>query len=288
GIDRVAEYAERFGVYERMNPVLAASLGSDETTLFKMVAAYAMFANGGEQVEPTLVDRVQDRYGNTVYLHDNRQCPDCATANLPDGQAPQVISNRTRVMNEVTAYQLTSMMRGVVERGTAAGSVNLPAQIAGKTGTTNDSKDVWFVGFSSNIVAGCYIGYDQPRSMGRGASGGGMCGPVFNRFMREAIAEFGAPNFTVPNGCQFINIDRFTGARLSGDASGDNVVSECFRAGEEPVFGITYDGGFAMASDLPLYDEVPRATREVTTSTGETATVGDRATFGTMSTGGLY
>ena len=288
GIERVAEYAERFGVYDRMNPVLAASLGSDETTLFKMVAAYAMFANGGERVEPTLVDRVQDRYGNTVYLHDNRQCPDCATANLPEGQAPQVISNRTRVMNEVTAYQLTSMMRGVVERGTAAGSVNLPAQIAGKTGTTNDSKDVWFVGFSSNIVAGCYIGYDQPRSMGRGASGGGMCGPVFNRFMREAIAEFGAPNFTVPSGCQFINIDRFTGARLSGDASGDNVVSECFRAGEEPVFGITYDGGFAMASDLPLYDEVPRATREVTTSTGETATVGDRATFGTMSTGGLY
>lgn len=288
GIDRVAEYAERFGVYDRMNPVLAASLGSDETTLFKMVAAYAMFANGGERVEPTLVDRVQDRLGNTVYLHDNRQCPDCANPNLPSGQAPEIVSNRTRVMNEVTAYQLTSMMQGVVDRGTASGSVNLPAQIAGKTGTTNDSKDVWFVGFSSNVVAGCYIGYDTPRSLGRGASGGGMCGPVFNRFMREAIDEFGAPNFRIPSGCQFIKIDRFSGARLSNDASGDNVVSECFRAGEEPVFGITYDGGFAMSADLPLYDEVPRASREVTTSSGGTATVGDRATFGTLSTGGLY
>lgn len=288
GIERVAEYAERFGVYERMNPVLAASLGSDETTLFKMVAAYAMFANGGERVEPTLVDRVQDRYGNTVYLHDDRQCPDCADLNLPAGQAPDIISNRTRVMNEVTAYQLTSMMQGVVERGTAAGSVNLPAQIAGKTGTTNDSKDVWFVGFSSNIVAGCYIGYDTPRSLGRGASGGGMCGPVFNRFMREAIASYGAPNFAVPSNCQFIKIDRFTGARLPNDASGENVVAECFRAGEEPVFGIMYDGGFAMAADLPLYDEVPRVSREVTTSSGGTATVGDRATFGTLSSGGLY
>ncbi|MBR2575572.1 MAG: PBP1A family penicillin-binding protein [Loktanella sp.] len=288
GIDRVAEYAERFGVYDRMNPVLAASLGSDETTLFKMVAAYAMFANGGERVAPTLVDRVQDRFGNTVYLHDDRQCPDCANLTLPAGQAPLILSNRTRVMNEVTAYQLTSMMQGVVERGTAAGSVNLPAQIAGKTGTTNDSKDVWFVGFSSNIVAGCYIGYDNPRSLGSGASGGGMCGPVFNRFMAEAIDVFGAPPFRVPDQCQFINIDRFSGARLPDDAVGDNVVAECFRAGEEPVFGIMYDGGFAMAADLPLYDEVPRSQREVTTSTGDTATVGDRATFGTLSTGGLY
>jgi penicillin-binding protein 1A len=115
-----------------------------------------------------------------------------------------------------------------------------------------------------------------------------MCGPVFNRFMREAIETYGAPDFTVPTGCEFIKIDRFTGARLPNEASGDTVVSECFRAGEEPVFGITYDGGFAMAADLPLYDEVPRVSREVTTSSGGTATVGDRATFGTLSSGGLY
>ena len=115
-----------------------------------------------------------------------------------------------------------------------------------------------------------------------------MCGPVFNRFMAEAIDVFGAPPFRVPDQCQFINIDRFSGARLPDDAVGDNVVAECFRAGEEPVFGIMYDGGFAMAADLPLYDEVPRSQREVTTSTGDTATVGDRATFGTLSTGGLY
>ena len=288
GIGTVARYAERFGVYDRMNPVLSASLGSNETTLFKMVAAYAMFANGGERVEPTLVDRVQDRYGNTVYRHDQRTCLDCDQANLPAGEAPQIQSNRDRVMNEITAYQLTSMMRGVVERGTASRTVNLSVPIAGKTGTTNDAKDVWFIGFSSNIVAGCYMGYDNPRSLGRGASGGGFCGPVFTRFMTEAIEKYGSGQFRTPEACQFINIDRFSGGRLPPDASGENVVRECFRPGEEPLFGIMFDGGFAMSADLPLFDNVPSQQRQVTTSTGETATVGDRAKFGTLSSGGLY
>jgi penicillin-binding protein 1A len=286
GMGTVAEYAERFGVYEDMNQVLAAALGSDETTLYRMVAAYAMFANGGERVEPTLVDRVQDRYGNTVYRHDQSSCPDCSIIDLRRGQAPQVNADRDRIMNAVTAYQLTSMMEGVVTRGTARG-IDLPVPIAGKTGTTNEAKDVWFVGYSSNIAAGCYIGYDTPRSMG-GASGGGMCAPVFEEFMRAAIDRFGGGPFEVPVGCRFINIDRFTGARLPDSASGGNVVAECFREGEEPVFGITFDGGFAMSGDLPLVAEVRASSRNVTTSTGDTATVGPRASFGTLSSGGLY
>jgi penicillin-binding protein 1A len=286
GMDTVAEYAERFGVYENMNRVLAASLGSDETTLYRMVAAYAMFANGGERVEPTLVDRVQDRYGNTVYRHDQSTCPDCSVIDLRRGMAPNVVTDRDRIMNAVTAYQLTSMMEGVVQRGTARG-IDLSVPIAGKTGTTNDAKDVWFVGFSSNIAAGCYIGYDTPRSMG-GASGGGVCAPVFEEFMRAAIDRFGGGAFEVPAGCRFINIDRFTGARLPDSAAGDNVVAECFREGEEPIFGITFDGGFAMAADLPLVEEVRASSRNVTTATGDTATVGPNASFGTLSSGGLY
>jgi len=287
GMDVIAGYAERFGVYDRLNQVLASALGADETTLMKVVSAYAMFANGGERVEPTLVDRVQDRYGNTVFRHDKRTCENCDQA-LPAGAAPLITSNRERVMNEVTAYQLTSMMRGVVERGTAQSAINLPVPIAGKTGTTNDAKDVWFVGFSSNIVAGCYIGYDNPRSLGKRASGGGICGPVFQNFMSKAVGRFGGGGFSVPKECQFIKIDRFTGARLPDAASGDNVIAECFREGELPVFGITFDGGFAMAGDLPLFDEVQTGTRQVTTSTGNTATVGPRATFGSLSSGGLY
>ena len=288
GMDVVGAYAEKFGVYQKLQPVLANALGSQETTLFKMVAAYAMFANGGERVEPTLVDRVQDRYGKTVYRHDERICEDCSDLNLPLGQAPRISSTRERVMNEITAYQLTSMMEGVVQRGSASKTVNLPVPIAGKTGTTNDAKDVWFIGFSSNIVAGCYIGYDNPRSLGEGAYGGGMCGPVFNQFMTQAIKTYGGGKFNVPNDCQFIKIDRFSGARLPDSASGDNVIAECFRPGEEPVFGITFDGGFGMAADLPLFDVVPRATRSVKSSSGGTAQVGPKASFGSLSSGGLY
>lgn len=289
GMDVVADYAERFGVYDNMGTFLANALGSEETTLYRMVAAYAMFANGGERVQPTLVDRVQDRYGKTIYRHDERYCFDCELASLDPGFAPKIVSNRERVMNEVTAYQLTSMLRGVVDRGTASRTVNLSVPTAGKTGTTNDAKDVWFVGFTSNIVAGCYIGYDQPRSLGRGASGGGMCGPVFQRFMEEATQKYGGGPFEVPTNGRFIKIDRFTGARLADDATGDAVVAEFFRNGEEPVFGLMFDGGFAMGENLPLVQEVQNAPRaQVTTTTGETIEVGPNANFGTLSSGGLY
>ncbi|WP_299783495.1 penicillin-binding protein 1A [uncultured Roseobacter sp.] len=289
GMDVVADYAERFGVYDNMGTFLANSLGSEETTLYQMVAAYAMFANGGERVQPTLVDRVQDRYGKTIYRHDERLCYDCAQPSLEPGLPPKVISNREQVMDAITAYQLTSMMRGVVDRGTAAAHVKLPVPTAGKTGTTNDAKDVWFVGFTSNIVAGCYIGYDQPRSLGRSAYGGTMCGPVFQEFMEEATKKYGGGPFEVPPGGRFIKIDRFTGARLDDSATGASVVAEYFREGEQPIFGITYDGGFAMGQNLPLFKEVgTRQTQQVTTSTGDTATVGPKADFGTLSSGGLY
>jgi penicillin-binding protein 1A len=288
GMDTVARYAERFGVYEDMGRYLANALGSDETTLYRMVAAYAMFANGGERVEPTLVDRIQDRYGRTIYRHDQRDCIDCDAATLPRGQGPRIVSDRRRVMDDITAYQLTSMMQGVVERGTAARTVNLPVPTAGKTGTTNEARDVWFVGFTSTLVAGCYIGYDQPRPLGRGASGGAFCGPVFQEFMTEAVEKYGGEAFEVPEGGRFIKIDRYSGARLPDDASGENVVAEYFREGEEPVFGVAYDGGFAVGSDFDRIAPGEDSSREVTTSTGDSGTVGPRASFGSMSSGGLY
>ena len=292
GMQTVAGYAERFGVYDRMDPFLANALGAQETTLFKMVAAYSMFANGGERVEPTLVDRVQDRFGKTIYRHDTRICDDCQTADIARGQGVTITSNRERVMNAITAYQLTSMMVGVVQRGTAKG-INLPVPVAGKTGTTNDSKDVWFIGYTSNIAAGCYIGYDQPRTMA-GASGGGFCGPVFEAFMKTAIKKYGGGEFKVPPGGYFINIDRFTGLPVPGAQPGDNVVAEYFREGEEPLFGLgaLVDGGFAMGSNLPLfaYGETDGgdSSATVTNADGETVVVPKKADFGTVSSGGLY
>jgi penicillin-binding protein 1A len=309
GMETVARYAERFGVYDELQPYLANSLGSQETTLYRIVAAYAMFANGGERVEPTLVDRVQDRFGATVYRHDQRICQDCLLSELQDGRAPRIVSNRERVIDAITAYQITSMMRGVVQRGTAAGSVGnagLGVPLAGKTGTTNDARDVWFVGFSNTIVAGCYIGFDTPRSLGRGASGGGMCGPVFAQFMREAIAEYGGGEFEVPPGGHFYPIDRYSGQRLESGASGPDVVMEYFRDGEEPFFGMLsiVDGGFGMGSNLPMFirgqepgtgggeivdgDPLPPTDSTVETSTGGTARVPLGTGFGELTSGGLY
>ncbi|GGA09244.1 penicillin-binding protein 1A [Amylibacter cionae] len=291
GMNVVADYAERFGVYDDMGEYLANALGSQETTLFKMVAAYAMFANGGERVEPTLVDRVQDRWGKTIYRHDKRDCEGCELASLEEGVSPRIVSNRERVMDAVTAYQLTSMMRGVVERGTASGTVKLGVPVAGKTGTTNDAKDVWFVGFTPNIVAGCYLGYDRPRALGRGASGGGMCGPVFNSFMKKAIKLYGSSDFEVPPNTRFIKFDRYSGARLPPDATGPNVVSELFRMGEEPEYGMfsIIDGGFAMGEDLQLYGRGEDDSETViTTSTGQQKVIPPKASFGSLSSGGLY
>ena len=289
GMDTIATYADKFGVYDKMKPYLAASLGSEETTLYKIVSAYAMFANGGERVMPTLVDRVQDRNGRTVFLHDKRSCEDCKRPDLIAGWLPEIFSNRERVMDQVTAYQLTSMMEGVVERGTARRTVNLPVPVAGKTGTTNEAKDVWFVGFTSNIVAGCYMGMDQPEPLGRGAGGGGMCGPVFNRFMEVAIERYGAGEFEVPENGTFINIDRFTGVRLEEDSEGDHVVAEFFRDGSEPIFGVAFDGGFQVSGNMPLFklgetDEI----QQVITSSGRKITVAPQASFGSLSSGGLY
>ena len=301
GMDVVAGYAERFGVYDRLDPFLANSLGAQETTLFRMVAAYAMFANGGERVEPTLVDRVQDRWGRTVYRHDQRQCIECGEPDLPAGQAPWIASQRQRVMDPVTAYQLTTMLQGVVQRGTAR-RVRLPVPVAGKTGTTNDSRDVWFVGYTSTIVAGCYIGYDRPRSLGRGASGGGTCAPVFSEFMQSAIEEYGGGEFAVPPGGRFMRISRTTGERLPDGATGDDVVAEYFRDGEEPVFGIDalIDGGFAMGASLPVFAPDAAEVTDLFTSDGTQidipapAPAGDPnllqqgSSFGTLSAGGLY
>jgi len=294
GMQTVAGYAERFGVYDRLGPFLANALGAQETTLFKMVAAYAMFANGGERVEPTLVDRVQDRFGKTIYRHDQRVCENCADPDLATGQGVTIDTNRERVMNAITAYQLTSMMEGVVKRGSAS-RLNLPVPIAGKTGTTNDAKDVWFIGYSSNIVAGCYIGFDQPRTLGESAFGGTLCVPVFQDFMEDAIKKYGGGQFKVPPGGYFRKIDRYSGMPLPEDATGDNVVAEYFREGEDALIGLglVVDGGFAMGENLPIFaygegeGEVDQG-KTVTNSEGESVVVPKKADFGTVSSGGLY
>ncbi len=294
GMPTVASYAERFGVYDEMPDILSYSLGAGETTLFKMVASYAQFANGGLQVEPTLVDRVQNRYGETIYRHDRRYCENCGPSASGTPVPATVVNNSNRVMDAVTAYQLTSMMQGVVARGTARRTVGpLGVPIAGKTGTTNEAKDVWFIGFTPEIVAGCYIGMDTPEPLGRGASGGAMCGPVFTEFMETALKNHGSFTFPRPPDTVLVNIDRYSGARVEDGASGQEVVAELFRAGEEPDYGFYggfIDGGFAMGADLLLYTRKETTTITVTDSDGRSQDkeVLAKPSFGSLSSGGLY
>ncbi|MEO1611156.1 MAG: penicillin-binding protein 1A [Pseudomonadota bacterium] len=233
GMDRVADYAERFGVYDDMPAHLSYSLGAGETTLYRMVAAYGMFANGGRRVAPTLVDRVQNRWGETVYKHDQRLCDDCV-APAPSAEEPWPVPVARRIMDRVTAFQLVSMMEGVASRGTAARLSSLGVPVAGKTGTTNEGKDAWFVGFTPNLVAGCFVGYDNPKPMGKGGTGGGMCAPIFEDFMRDALKIRKPGQFERPPDVVYAKVDLYSGERLPDDASGGGIISEAFREGQAP------------------------------------------------------
>ena len=170
GMPLIGEYAKRFGVYDELPNYLSYALGAGETTVMRMVTAYSMFANGGRRVKPTLIDRIQDRYGHTIFKHDARECRGCdAPGGWKNQPEPQLVDRREQVLDPMTAYQITSMMEGVVQAGTATVMSEVGKPIAGKTGTTNDEKDAWFIGFSPDLVVGIYIGYDKPRNLGRAA-----------------------------------------------------------------------------------------------------------------------
>jgi penicillin-binding protein 1A len=293
GMETVAKYAEQFGIYDEMPHLLSYSLGAGETTLYRMVTAYAEIANGGLKVEPTLVDRVQDRYGKTIYRHDQRPCEGCAADDLLDSPQPRVHSDSERIMDAITAYQVTSMLQGAVSRGTSAGSVGqLRLNLAGKTGTTNEAKDVWYIGYSPRIVAGCYMGYDDPRPLGESAFGGTLCAPIFVEFIKKAMEGQGPVAWAVPPGGTFIKIDRHTGQRLPDYAEGSNVQAEYIRDGQELLvggYGQTVDGGWKMGADVPLFDSVRSSPQiERVTVRGQSRALPSNPSLGSMSSGGLY
>ncbi|MDF1634864.1 penicillin-binding protein 1A [Mycoplana sp. MJR14] len=262
GMNLVAEYAERFGVYDKMNPVLAMSLGSGETTVLRMVSAYSVLANGGKQIKPSLIDRIQDRYGKTIYSHEERTCEGCNAADWENQEEPTVIDNREQVLDPMTAYQITSMMEGVVTRGTAAGKIKLDRQVAGKTGTTNDEKDAWFVGYTPDLVAGLYIGFDNPAPLGRGATGGSLSAPLFNDFMQAATEGTQPTKFLVPEGMQMIAVDRKTGmAAVEGDP---DTIMEAFKPGTGPADVFSVIGGEEFMEPEEILRNSPQANQAVT------------------------
>jgi penicillin-binding protein 1A len=232
GMPLIAEYAKRFGVYDDLPPYLSFALGAGETTTLRMTAAYSMFANGGRRIKPTMIDRIQDRYGHTIYKHDQRECRGCDAERWANQPEPTLIDRREQVIDSMTAYQITSMMEGVVQRGTATTVREVGKPIAGKTGTTNDEKDVWFVGFSPDIAVGVYIGYDKPKPLGRGATGGQVAAPIVRDFFKVALADKPAVPFRVPAGIKLIRIDPKSGMRAGAGA--ERVILEAFKPGTAP------------------------------------------------------
>ncbi|MGN6284848.1 MAG: penicillin-binding protein 1A [Afipia sp.] len=234
GMPLIGEYAKRFGVYDELPNYLSYALGAGETTVMRMVTAYSMFANGGKRVKPTLIDRIQDRYGHTIYRHDQRECRGCdAPGGWKDQPEPVLIDRREQVLDSMTAYQITSMMESVVQRGTATVVRDVGKPIAGKTGTTNDEKDAWFIGFSPDLVVGVYIGYDKPRNLGRGGTGGHLAAPIARDFLKMALADKPAVPFKIPAGIKLIRVDLKTGMR-AGPGSGGQTILEAFKPGTAP------------------------------------------------------
>ncbi|MHA1559323.1 MAG: penicillin-binding protein 1A [Alphaproteobacteria bacterium] len=260
GMPLVAEYAERFGIYDDLLPVLAMALGSGETTVMRMVAGYSVLANGGRAVTPTLIDRVQDREGTTIFQHDERICAECVDGDWTGQGEPIIQDNRAQVLDPMTAYQITSMLEGVVERGTATTVRAVERPVAGKTGTTNDYRDAWFIGYSAELVVGVYIGYDTPDNLGTGNTGGVLAAPVFTEFMSIALADEPPTPFSVPPGMQLYPIDRGTGLRVAADGGG-NVFLEAFKPGTSPPDNFSIIG-FVDALGEPLIVD-PNADRAV-------------------------
>ncbi|MER2267675.1 penicillin-binding protein 1A [Methylobacterium oxalidis] len=233
GMPLIAEYARRFGVYDDMLPVLPMSLGAGETTVMRMVTAYSMLANGGRRIRPTLIDRIQDRTGETIYRHDNRKCVGCDAEKWSGQDEPKLVDDSEQVLDPLTAYQMVSIMEGVVQRGTATILKQIGKPLAGKTGTTNDAKDAWFVGFSPDLAVGVYLGFDKPRSLGDRATGGGLAAPIVLDFLKNALKDKPPTPFRVPPGVKLIRVNVASGMR-AGSGEGGGTILEAFKPGTAP------------------------------------------------------
>ncbi|MGY3345017.1 penicillin-binding protein 1A [Bradyrhizobium sp. USDA 4472] len=236
GMPLIGEYARRFGVYDELPNYLSYALGAGETTAMRMVTAYSMLANGGRRVKPTLIDRIQDRYGHTIFKHDQRECRGCdAPGGWKNQPEPQLIDRREQVLDSMTAYQITELLEGVVQAGTATVVREVGKPIAGKTGTTNEAKDAWFVGFSPDIAVAIYMGYDKPRSLGRGnaATGGHLSAPIARDFFKLALADKPAVPFKVPAGIKLVRVVAKTGMRAGPGETGGTIL-EAFKPGTAP------------------------------------------------------
>ena len=253
GMPLIVEYAKRFGVYDNLPPFLSMSIGAGETTVLRMITAYSMFANGGKRIKATLIDRIQDRWGNTIYKHDERLCEGCDAATWNNQPEPRLIDKREQVIDPLSAYQVTSILEGVIQRGTGIAIKEVGKHLAGKTGTTNDAKDLWFVGYSPNLAFGVFMGYDKPRSLGGKAQAALYTAPIFRDFMTMALKDTPDTPFRIPPGIKLISINLHSGMR----ATGPGTIMEAFKPGTGPPD--TYGGWGGESAETSSRSEGERS-----------------------------
>ena len=231
GMNKILQTARDFRIDKYMDENLSMSLGAGLVSLIDITNAYAMIVNGGKVIKPTLILSVSDKNGKQIINNENKICESCIQNNQKlDYEIPQILNNQEIILDDRIAYQITSMLNGVVLRGTGKKISSLNTPIAGKTGTTNDNKDAWFIGFSPDIAVGVYIGHDNPKSLGYGQTGSEVAVPIFKNFMKEANININKTPFRIPSGLSFVKIDPKSGLPTS-DLNG---ILEPFILGTEP------------------------------------------------------
>ncbi len=233
GMEKVAEYAERFGIVRSLKQTLSMSLGAGETTLIDLTNAYATLVNGCRRIEPTMIDRIQDRHGLTIFRHDDRTCEQCRATYWVDQPVPDVPDTRESIADPASCYQVVSMLQGVVQRGTGRRIAKVGKPLAGKTGTTNRSLDTWFVGFAPDLAVGVFVGFDDPRTLGRKETGSSVAAPIFRDFMADALEGKPTIDFRVPPGVRLVRVRASDGQLARPDDA--RVILEAFKPGTEPT-----------------------------------------------------
>jgi penicillin-binding protein 1A len=257
GMDKISDFAGRFGLIDNMPEQLAMSLGAGETTLLKLTTGYAMLVNGGKKIRPTLIDRIQDRHGRKVFSHDLRNCRDCLASFWTTQPVPVLPDLREQLSDPASAYQIVSMLKGVIERGTGRSVRSVGKPLGGKTGTTNKSVDAWFIGFSPDLAVGVFTGFDNPRSLGKREQGASVAAPIFRDFMKGALAEGTATPFRIPPGIRLVRVNATTGRPARNGEK--KVILEAFKPGTVPtgesqvLRGLGSSGGAPASGTGGLY-----------------------------------
>ncbi len=253
GIDKIVNFSKKLNIYENPDELMSVSLGSAETTLLKITSAYCSFLNGGKLINPILIDRIQDSQGKTIFNNEKRYCENCDMISYDGTSKPIIKSKYQQIFSPQTAYQITSMLQGVIERGTGKGLKNLKLEIAGKTGTTNKNTDTWFIGFTSNLVVGVYIGYDSPRSLGKFETGSKTAMPVFKEFIMKTANTYNARPFKVADNIKMMVVDAKTGKKANSKTKLAIIESFKVKNSELNTQSNNFDSRFNTTNILKFY-----------------------------------